>query len=99
MLDCGSVQWIFCAVLDGLHLNCFTKHQFHYDSYHCEEVLILHNQPHPPPPILLNDTKVGRCNGCFSWQQLEVVTEPYSVCQLCGGGHTRDLCAKMEREE
>ena len=66
-------------------------------SYHCEEVLVLHNKPHPPPPIVPNDTKVGRCNKSFRWQHLEVVTEPYSVCQFCGGGHTRDLCGKTER--
>ena len=60
-------------------------------SYHCEEVLLLHNKPHPPPPILSDDTKVGRCNGCFSRQQLKVVTKPRPVCQFCGGGDTRDL--------
>ena len=67
-------------------------------SYHCEEVLILHNKPHPPPQILSDDTKVGRCKGYFGWQQLKVVTKPHPVCQLCGGGHTRDLYERRERE-
>ena len=66
-------------------------------SYHCEKVLILHNKPHPPPPILLDDTKVGRCKGYFGWQELKVVLKPHPVCQLCGGGHTRNLCTRKER--
>ena len=59
--------------------------------YHCEEILILHNKPNPLPPILPDDTKVGRCNLCFSWQQLEVVAKPHPVSQLCRGGDTRYL--------
>ena len=88
----------FCAATEGNDLNRSTKHKkfnlynnFHYDSYHCEDVFILHNKPHPPPPILSNDTKVGRCNGCLSWHQLEVVTKFHPVFQFCGGGDTRDL--------
>ena len=63
-------------------------------SYHCEEVLILHNKPHPPPLIVTNDTIVSRCNGCCSWQKLEVVTKPLPVCKRCGGGDTRNLHGK-----
>ena len=63
---------------------------FTITSYHCEEVLILYNKPHPLPVIVPNDTKVGRCNGCFSWQQLKVVLKFHPVCQVCGG-NTRNL--------
>ena len=72
------------------------KDNVHYDSYHCEEVFILHNKLHPPPPILPDDTKVGRCKFCISRQHLEVVTKPHSVYQLCGGGDTRDLHTREE---
>ena len=66
-------------------------------SYHCEEILILHNKPNPFPPILLDDTKVGRCNLCFSWQQLEVVVKPHPVSQLRRGGDTRYLGGRRRK--
>ena len=65
--------------------------------YPCEEVLILHNNLHPPPPILPNDAKVGRCKICIRCQHLEIITKPHSVCQLRGGGGTRDLCSMRGR--
>ena len=66
-------------------------------SYHCEEILILHDKPNPLPLILSDDTKVGRCNLCFSWQQLEVVAKPHPVSELCRGGDTRYLGGRKER--
>ena len=73
----------------GVPLYC--AEAFTVTSYRCEEVLILHNKPHPPPPILPNNTEVSRCKFCISRQHLEVVTKPHSVYQLCGGGDTRNL--------
>ena len=60
-------------------------------SYHCEEVLILHNNLHPPPPILSDDTKICWCKISVRCQHLEVITKPQPVSQLCGGGGTRNL--------
>ena len=68
-------------------------------SYHCEEVLILHNKPNPSPLILSDDTEVSRCKFCISRQHLEVVTKPHSVYQLFGGSDTRDLHSIEEERD
>ena len=86
-----QLRWPFGVKSTSNFLQCIIPWMQSISSYHCEEVLILHNKPHLPPPILLNDTKVGRYNVCIRRQHLEVITKPHSVCQLCGGRGTRDL--------
>ena len=79
----GEVEYkLYITLGELILLQSNTNTTYSISSYHCEEVLILHNQPHPPPPILLNDTKVSRCKIYISRQHLEVVTKPNSVCQL-----------------
>ena len=95
-MDNGTILWCM-YYLKGNDLVTEQK-SLYYDSYHCEDVLILHNKLHFLPPILSDDTKVGRCNRCFSWKQLEVVTKSHPICQFCGGGNTRNLQREEEGE-
>ena len=54
-----------------------------YD-YRSVSVLILHNQCHPPPAILLDDAVEHTGKVDLRWQQLEVVGKPHTITQLIG---------------
>ena len=92
-MDNGIILWCMEMIMIVTE-----QKSLYYDSYHSEDVLILHNKPHFLPPILSDDTKVGRCNRCFSWKQPEVVTKSHPICHFCGGGNTRNLQREEEGE-